>query len=301
MLAQEMKSRRIVVGAIGDTKDPTTGLLTTGVISSAFIPLVGVQRLQLRWTHEVAVRSGLTANFLQPWYNKPVEISITGESYMGAFSNTGIGAVPTESLSPLKTNAEQAERKRQDSLQAFYNSRIPSYQTKFTTSKVATTNRTVPQVIANIGQQITNTTQKTFDTIQKFWDSFAPSSDNGASPHVDSALGALKTLVSYFNYGPLSNEARNIYNVRHVLIIENEVGQGGDKIPYSVFYGYIRNLEYTESVETPFVYEYNFDFIGIPQLAADLATVIAAVGRETDTFTVTRTNKGFLLREGLGI
>jgi hypothetical protein len=297
MLAQEMKSRRIVVGAIGDTKDKDTGILKTGVISSTFIPLVGVQRLTIRWTHDVAVRSGLTANFLQPWYNKPVEISITGESYMGAFSNTGIGA----SVSAFKTNVSKSEEQIQQSVKTSYAGRIPTWLNKFTDSKVASAMRTVPQFLSKLGQQITDTTQKTFDTIQKFWDSFAPSSDSGTSPHIDASLGALKTLVSYFNYGPFSNEARNIYNVRHVLIVENEIGQDGNQVPYSVFYGYIRNLEYMESIETPFVYEYSFDFIGIPQLAADLSKVIEAVGRERDAFTVTLTNKGLLLRQGLGI
>jgi hypothetical protein len=103
MIVENLKSRRVAIGAVADVTEsvmepqpyPTTSpssTTTTQIISGALIPLVGIIRLQVRWSHDVAVRQGITSNFMQPWYNKPVEIDIQGESYIGALGATGVGA-----------------------------------------------------------------------------------------------------------------------------------------------------------------------------------------------------------------
>jgi len=298
MLIQDVKSRRIVVGAISGEDVPITDLVS----------LVGVQRLNVKWSHDVGVRPGLTIPFLQAWYNRPVEIEISGESYIGAFGDSGIGgnAIQQGVQNIVKSAAKALESQKTITTDQYKN-RIPAPTKSFTESTKNVLNKgkdlayAVPKGVAKLAALATTSTNKIQNTVQKFFNSLAPANDSGVSPHIDTSIGTLKSLVSQFNYGPFASPVGTFANIRHVLIIENDPGKGGSVTPYFIFYGFIRDFEYTEAVEAPFVYDYTVRFVGVPQLKDKLTSAIAQVGKEQSAFALTVTSSGVLLRQGIGI
>lgn len=71
---------------------PNTGLLgnvfnsTPGTETEKPFSLIGPTQISINHSAQVASESGLFTNFLQPWFIKPIEITIRGGSYMGAFA-----------------------------------------------------------------------------------------------------------------------------------------------------------------------------------------------------------------------
>jgi len=50
------------------------------------LDLVGPTSIDINYVADVATESGLYTNFYQPWFIKPVTITISGTSYIGAYS-----------------------------------------------------------------------------------------------------------------------------------------------------------------------------------------------------------------------
>jgi len=49
------------------------------------LELKEVKSIKLSYSADITVEFGISVAFIQPWYIKPVEISITGSSYIGAY------------------------------------------------------------------------------------------------------------------------------------------------------------------------------------------------------------------------
>jgi len=274
-------------------------------VLSPLSPLTGITRIQMRWSHEVGSRQGLTANFLQSWYNKPVEIDISGESYMGMDNSDGIGYHPD-----IKVAQDSSNKKYFDKLQSSVNSadsKIPGF-IRTAASLTISGSRTIFSVAAkvtSVAEKAIGAVNSVTGSIQKALSTVFASDPTTVSPHADNTIGILKTLVSYFNYGPIIGAkpptTENYKNLRHVLILENEKGENGKALPYEVYYGYIKDLEYTEDINAPFVYTFSFKFVGLPQLSTDIKSQIEAVGKEHSSFVTTLTSSGALLKQGQGI
>lgn len=56
-----------------------------GIDSQDFLELKGVTDIRFEFNSDVAVEAGLEIAFIQPWYIKPANISISGHSYIGAY------------------------------------------------------------------------------------------------------------------------------------------------------------------------------------------------------------------------
>jgi len=50
-----------------------------------YIELKSVESISFKFSADIAVEPGLRVAFIQPWYIKPVDITIRGNSYIGAF------------------------------------------------------------------------------------------------------------------------------------------------------------------------------------------------------------------------
>ena len=61
-----------------------SGLGLTDVNST--LDLVGPTSINIKHAADVATESGLFTNFIQPWFIKPVVITIQGNSYLGAYT-----------------------------------------------------------------------------------------------------------------------------------------------------------------------------------------------------------------------
>ena len=53
--------------------------------SKEFLELKEVKSIKLSYSADIAVETGIAVAFIQPWYIKPVNISIQGSSYIGAY------------------------------------------------------------------------------------------------------------------------------------------------------------------------------------------------------------------------
>jgi hypothetical protein len=89
---------------------PTSGLIGA-VARNVFgkidptLKLVGPMSIDLSYEADVAVEQGLFTSFIQPWFVKPVRISIKGESYLGAYTLISRGDKDVErSLDKLMTS-----------------------------------------------------------------------------------------------------------------------------------------------------------------------------------------------------
>ena len=152
------------------------------LVSSKPVVLGGITRLDVSWVHTIGNRQGLKANFLQPWYNKPVSITIEGQSYMGAFGgstvsntiNEAYGAATTPSPWSKATNVvNQAQQWMQDKL---------NYITK------------------QLGS-------KSYQTV---------------GPFEDGTIGYMQDLISFFDHGPTASSDTTATNIEIQLLIENE-------------------------------------------------------------------------------
>jgi hypothetical protein len=78
---------------------PNSGLLgglTSGGLASlgkapASVSLIGPTAISMKFAAGVAADSGLFTNFLQPWFIKPIQVIIRGNSYIGAYSGLSRG------------------------------------------------------------------------------------------------------------------------------------------------------------------------------------------------------------------
>jgi hypothetical protein len=339
--------------------------------------LYGVQRLQIGWQHDIGVRTGLTANFLQPWYNKPVEIEISGESYIGMFGGQTLASILAQ---------QPDDKKKQTDIVATINKGLKSVEDaivkagksvldsiKFPGLSVGMQNMKFLDVISKYNIDLSDLGDflgvnentlgkfndlpmwKVFEQTGKSAENYAkflannceqwgkknlpakdqrknitkenlttktPLSDavrkaltlikQSLGPKEDKTVYNLKRLISYYRSGPFNYKGTPYKNISHVLLIENEQGMGLTKSldgsvsgesTFSTFIGYIRDFNYIESVENPFVYEYTVHFIGLP----DAGTVLtnskdhAKVDAARGGITITVNPMKDILSQGLGL
>lgn len=307
MLTQEMKSRRVFFAVIyeefTDEEKWETKL-------SPFVPLIGVNRLRIQWHQEIGIRQGLTANFLQPWYNKPVEIEINGNSYIGAFGNFGFAEFLAEQKQKAMSAAKYLSQRYSQELKwldktskDIYIGRIPEYigtGAKWIKKQTEKISNAIIAPIANAGKKFLN--MKVPSDLKKYLEKVTTINDKSFSPHVDGTIDKLKEFISYFNYGPFASPGK-MRNIKHILVIENEKGDSGtgETYSYATFAGYIRNLEYTEEISHPFIYEYSVNFTGLPKLGAFIKDKFLEASAEKTNFEISVTPAGVLLKQGLGL
>jgi hypothetical protein len=53
--------------------------------SKKLLKLTGVKEVRLNFSSDIAIENGLAVSFIQAWYIKPAEITITGNAYIGAY------------------------------------------------------------------------------------------------------------------------------------------------------------------------------------------------------------------------
>ncbi len=66
-----------------------------------FLKLTEVTTVRIVTTGGTAVAMGVVAPILQPWYFQPVQVEITGQSYMGAFSSQSLNVTVDDDIERL--------------------------------------------------------------------------------------------------------------------------------------------------------------------------------------------------------
>lgn len=80
---QDFTSQYLPTGGLAGAA-VTSGLGKLG-LKNPTLTLVGTMSTHMSYSAEVATEMGLFTSFMKPWFLKPVEIDISGESYLGTF------------------------------------------------------------------------------------------------------------------------------------------------------------------------------------------------------------------------
>ena len=364
MLVQDLKSRNIFAGIQGkNSSNDKVELLED------LVPLFGVQSIDIRWSHTIGVREGISATFLQPWYNKPVEIEIQGLSYIGMTGGQSIASslasqqdtkqkqidkndIITKALPKVRSGVEQIARGVLDTIKfpvglsidilngtllnfittnnisiddmAQVLGWVPAQVTKYgayALSEVLTLSGKTAETIRNFVSSTSETfIDKNLPETNKFFEKLEAAKPlisqalrrtlellkNSIGPKEDRTVYNLKKLISYFSFGPFQYRGANKKDLAHVIIIENEAGQNASEAKegsFSTFIGAIKDFNYQESVENPYVYEYTINFIGLPDTQSVLTQAKADAIEDTNRGGITLTihSAKSLLEQGIGL
>jgi len=386
LLIENIKSRYVYVGAQGKLKKSSTNYTPTfTVLDPGLLPLYGVTKIRLTWSRDIGIRQGLSVNFLQPWYNKPVEIEIEGTSYIGIYGGTSVDeevSKTKESIpkapslgSSVKGETEQfkkevflkwkaktpswakaadkltnkivaeleqrgpVSKQFKDGLMSSFDDFIINIEdiktekdieswvnkiynelsgslnndqkavfknllfnwSTFTFQEVSTLSRKgFPSIVEQLTKKdVTANDKAKVEEIQKRLRKEGRLLQLSHGPKLDENVDTLKLIISKFSWGPFSQQVTDYSEIRHVLIIENEKGSSTN---YSMFYGYIKNLTYTEEIGSPFIYAYTLSFVGLPAIGETLKESVKAAIHDKTSMGVTITNSGkIFLQQGLGI
>ena len=244
MIVQDLKSRNVFLGVQGKVYNTQLKAYPpeSSVLDPGLTPLSGVQRVRFSWEHEIGNTQGLSANFLQSWYNKPVRIIIEGESYMGMFGGQSLAAA-------LQTQ-QREQNKLAQGLTAIYNKakkevnnvakklgdiKIPDFTKKFREAAKNRFKQALPgggsvsffgvdvgKTLSTWGKKIGNTAEdisdwgketynksgldelatKAAQTASTYLQKIQVKTNRGIGPYEDGTVQVLKDLISFFNYGP---------------------------------------------------------------------------------------------------
>ena len=211
--------------------------------------LAGVQSADFQWTHTLGQVKGLSAAFLQPWYNEPVNITVNGLSYIGAWGGTTVDASIQAAIDKGNADAIAASGNKFDAIagtQRVLNA--PNVLAQSVTDYISQGVSSVMSYVTKLTSILNYAKQKPL-----------------TGPIQDNTISSLKNLISFLNHGPDGNFNKKYKNVKVTLLIENEPDSGGSSDNFASFEGYVTSFNYKEDVVTPYLYDWTFTFIGEPQ------------------------------------
>ena len=251
-----------IVGQLRSTQQQRNTLLSSGSgtttvmrdTASPAVSLSGVTRIDIKWENTIGNRQGLKANFLQPWFNKPVSITIEGESYMGAWGGKSV----SESIS--SANAANAKQSGQAS--------------------------TIAKVKNAVNSAVNTAVRKVQDKVDYITNLIKSAGQQTIGPFTDQTVSNVQQLISFFPWGPSGSPDKKAVNIKFGLLIENET-TGYTKDSYAVFEGFITSFHYNESIEKPYIYTYTIEFIGQSQQDATIGGQVIVARTELSKMGVT--------------
>ena len=226
-----------------DANIKLTGLNRTGQATvprlvskcSTVVIFQGVSKIDTAWENAIGNKQGLKANFLQPWYNRPVRISIEGDSYLGSWNGKNI------SQSVSEANAANAK------------------------------SGFLPSLVAGVKTGVNAAMNFVQEGMNIISNAIASAGTQNIGPFVDGTVNQLQALMSFYPHGPTGSPASDAFNIKFYLLVENEpTGKAADD--YAVYQGFIERFRYHESVDKPFVQTYTLEFVGEADTIATIGT-----------------------------
>lgn len=238
---------------------------------------IGVTRVDFSWRVGVGIQQGLSASFLQPWYNEPVTITVDGLSYIGAWG----GSTIEESMNTIiKNKRKSAEKAITDAKAALDSGSFSDNAPKNLAGKLKSVSSGAKG--PNLGLGVIT---KALDAIDSIYDEASL-----MGPYTDTTISDIKELLSVHGSGPFQKRAGvNAVSGIH-FIIENEPGSASSTQTFAHFIGYITDFKYSEDVTKPFIYQWSMTFRGtssaqnrINNAAIEARAVNAELGAVTIT------------------
>ena len=190
-----------------------------------------LQSIDVTWDNPIGESFGISSNFLQSWHNKPVSINFKGISYMGAFGGQTVGN--------LNINEEKTKIQQVSSMLA-------------------------GEKVQNALGSITNRLSKIQDGVNR--DS-ATDMEGKFGPVVDTDIAKINDLISNYGEGLFSRTVENKSPYIYLLMensgsMSEQQEQQGQQDSFVTFVGHIKNFQYSERADKPFLYDYSVQFVG---------------------------------------
>ena len=250
--------------------------VSTSIYTTPF-KITALQSVDVTWDNPVGESYGLTANFLQSWHNKPVNITFKGISYMGAFGGDTVGRL---------SSPDNASISNKDVTSA-------GYQVNHLANNISKGFTSVSQSISNFSNNTNISGIRSDSTIDGKYDVV-----------IDTDVENINKLLSNYGEGLYPQKDKNgspyIY-----LLIENP-GSGinnqgsSEKTGFVTYVGHIKNFTYSERTDKPFLYDYTVHFVGEPTLENAIrgAQIKAQQDSSSVKLTVLTSDSGYSLGYG---
>ena len=234
--------------------------------------ITALQSIDVTWDNPVGESYGLSANFLQSWHNKPVNITFKGISYMGAFGG--------DTVNNLVTTDDDTN--------------ITSTQG---TDGLSTTNLAAQALSSGItaaSNVINNARNKNISGIKS-----DTSIEGKYDVVIDTDVEKINSLLSNYGEGLYPQSDKN--GAPYIYLLMENPGSGKNNADNFVTYvGHIKNFTYSERQDKPFLYDYTVQFIGEPTLEATLKNSYIKAKQDASSvkLTVVASDSGYSLGYG---
>lgn len=272
-LNAEIKQKQEQLRKLNETDDDW---ITTSRYTTPF-KITALQSVDVTWDNPVGESYGLTANFLQSWHNKPVNITFKGISYMGAFGGDTVGKL---------SSPDNASISNKDVTSA-------GYQVNHLANNISKGFTSVSQSISNFSNNTNISGIRSDATIDGKYDVV-----------IDTDVENINRLLSNYGEGLYPQQDKNGSPYIYLLIENPGSGynnQGSSKSTGFVTYvGHIKNFTYSEHIDKPFLYDYTVQFVGEPTLENAIrgAQIKAQQDSSSVKLTVLTSDSGYSLGYG---
>lgn len=224
--------------------------------------ITALQSMDITWDNPIGESYGIKTNFLQAWHNKPVSINFSGLSYIGAFGGQTVGDLAQAS------NTE--------------NSNFISKSNEWAGNLLGT----AQNVLTNTVQDITNNDSAEYAKGKYY-------------TVVDDDIYQINKLMSLYGEGMFTSVGADKASSWIHLVLENEPGSNGSN-QYAAFVGHIRNFNYKERVDQPFMYDFTCQFIGEPTISEKVGQGQIEAKQDSSSLklSLVTSNSGFSLGYG---
>lgn len=261
-ILEEKRSDLSTLASNGDTKVNNIGYTRSHTTP---FKITALQSIDVTWDNPVGESYGIKTNFLQAWHNKPVTITFTGLSYIGAFGGYTVGNLAEVDQDNKSNIIKDAIRKSND---------LVSEGMGFVSSAISTI------------QDVTN----------------SDSADYAKGKYYtveDDDIYQINNLMSLYGEGMFANSSANVASSWIHLVLENEPGSDG-KAQYASFIGHIRNFNYKERVDQPFLYDFSCQFVGEPTISNKIGQGSINAKKDSNSLklSLVTSNSGYSLGYG---
>ena len=260
---EEKKSDLSTLASSGDTKVNNVGYTRT--YTTPF-KITALQSMDITWDNPIGESYGIKTNFLQAWHNKPVSINFSGLSYIGAFGGQTVGDL-----------SQTAKASNDNSFKGLINK----------------SNEVMGDLLGKGQNFITNTVQDIANN-----DS-AEYAKGKYYTVVDDDIYQINKLMSLYGEGMFTSVGADKASSWIHLVLENEPGSNGSN-QYAAFVGHIRNFNYKERVDQPFMYDFTCQFIGEPTISEKVGQGQIEAKQDSSSLklSLVTSNSGFSLGYG---
>lgn len=223
--------------------------------------ITALQNVSFDWDNPIGESYGIKTNFLQAWHNKPVNIMVSGLSYIGAYGGKTVGRLDNSNTATGK-----------DALDLGVN-----------TSSLFSGNSISTDILGNISSSLV--TKKTADNYETI---------------VDDDIYKINKLMSLYGEGIYTSAGSDVSSSWIHLLLENDPGGQESDDQYVAFIGHIKKFTYKEDVSKPFLYQFDFTFVGEPAITKNIneAQIHAEQDRNSLKLTVVASDTGYSLGYG---